>query len=566
MSKHGPIYIREGRDHATAGPVYHDGTYLYCNLIQSYGKSSSTKGSGYALTSTYTKALGVYADDNGTALGSSAVRAAQFRTLVTVSHSNEVSIFGSQSQLKIKPVASVTLTTGNRAGSWNYLEMAGTAGTTITLSGASKVSAGAFGMVDWDGVGSLTLSSGHYLAGFAALTNITKTGGTFTKTGKFCAYTAVNNSTTYYDKFRYGIYFPNSAVEIGMRIGDWVGSQASGSAILYSTDMNVDADGQLDVVGVFSESTTNLTSAYSAKAGRFRHLISAASDTVFSHETYGLVGQLVVKNGSLNHYHSGIMGTFETSTDCDIQTSYGVGAVTARPGGSGCTIESGGLLAGFLAVQNMSAYTATGTYAAFATHKTAAGAVWPTGLYIQSGSVTNGMNMTTVETGIKSTVSTYVGTQWGDSANHFIVNAAAPRNEIGSAGYFETDVTGTVAGTLYNFGSWVNMMASSSGGSNLICAQDNGIWVSATGTPMATTATAIIGMRMEYVAEGGGDPGALYLFSTNISDNRLTAMFHVNAAIDLNWSSGAGSAGAGKIPLFRDVTAGQTWYVSVYTS
>jgi hypothetical protein len=153
----------------------------------------------------------------------------------------------------------------------------------------------------------------------------------------------------------------------------------------------------------------------------------------------------------------------------------------------------------------------------------------------------------------------------GYSGMRSVVTAAAAANAYGTAGYFETTLTGTVAGTVYGFGSWINMAASSVGGSNLICAQDNGIYVETTGTPMSA-ATAIIGMRMEYVAAGGEDPGALYLFSTNIYANALTAMFHVNAKADLTWVTGAKSGGVANIPLFRDVSAGATWYVNIYSS
>ena len=142
-------------------------------------------------------------------------------------------------------------------------------------------------------------------------------------------------------------------------------------------------------------------------------------------------------------------------------------------------------------------------------------------------------------------------------------NIAAPNLGDGY-GAVEIDLTasGTVAGTVAALSTWVNLAASSSGGGQLICAQNNGIYVSATGTPMSAS-TAIIGMRMQYVAEGGGNPGALYLFSTNIYDNALTAMFHVNAAADLSKTT-VKSTNAGSIPLFRDISAGKTWYVNVY--
>ena len=181
--------------------------YLYL------GASANVYGSGYALTSSLTKAVGIYADDAGTLYGAGAVRAGVFRNLVTISHSNETSIFGVQGQLKIKAPLDCVLTTGNRAGSWNYLEIGGTLTKTVTLSGTNKATAGSFAMVDWDGVGALTISSGHVLAGYAALTNITKTGGAFTQTGKFAAFATLNNASASYTAFGAGVHFgPNSVV------------------------------------------------------------------------------------------------------------------------------------------------------------------------------------------------------------------------------------------------------------------------------------------------------------------------------------------------------------------
>jgi hypothetical protein len=188
--------------------------------VWTIGSNSSAAGSGFALTASATACLKVYCDDAGTLYGEAAVRNAVFRNLITVSHSNETSIFGGQGQLKIKPVDSVTLTTGNRAGWWNYLEMAGTTGKTITLSGANKVTAGSFAMVDWDGTGALTLSSGHVLAGFAALTNVTKTGGTFTQTGMFAGFALVNNTTASYSEFNAGVFFGAKSVVVPFAFTD----------------------------------------------------------------------------------------------------------------------------------------------------------------------------------------------------------------------------------------------------------------------------------------------------------------------------------------------------------
>lgn len=134
-------------------------------------------------------------------------------------------------------------------------------------------------------------------------------------------------------------------------------------------------------------------------------------------------------------------------------------------------------------------------------------------------------------------------------------------------GSVEIDLTctGTLGGTVAATSTWVNMGSGSVGGGNRVCVRSDGIYVPASGTPMSS-ATAIIGGRLSYIAEGGGNPGKLYLFETNISDNQLTSIFACNAAVDYRWTTGAKSGTAGNIPLFKDESAGVTWYVNVYSS
>jgi hypothetical protein len=329
-------------------------------------------------------------------------------------------------------------------------------------------------------------------------------------------------------------------------VGDYAASYASGSAMVFSAS-------NTGIVKIYGESTSDLTASYNCRTIVGRHLVVCGSDTVINHETYGIIGQLCVKYGSLNHYHGGVMGTVECDTDMDIQTSYGVGAVVARTGGATATIESGGLLAGFLAVQNMTAYTATGTMAAFATKKTAAGAVWPIGLYMACGDVTTAIDVTCAAIGASGRIAKLYG-------------SCAAGNMGDGYGAVEIDLTlsGTVAGMVAASSTWVEVTgASVTAGSQTVCVRNDGIYVTATGTPMAS-ATAIIGGRLQYVAAGGGNPGALYLWQTNISDNALTAMFSVNALVDLGGSDGAASSGAHKIPF---VKIGSTvYYVNMYTS
>ena len=147
----------------------------------------------------------------------------------------------------------------------------------------------------------------------------------------------------------------------------------------------------------------------------------------------------------------------------------------------------------------------------------------------------------------------------------FTGSVAAP-NQGDGYGVFEVDVTasGTFAGTTNAFSSWLNVAASAVPGGNLICAQNNGIYLP-TGIT-ASSAKMVMGMRMHYVADDGANPGSLYCFSTNIYSNVLTAIFDVNAIVDLGGSTGAQTGNDYKIPLLKDASAGVTWYVNVYHS
>lgn len=345
-----------------------------------------------------------------------------------------------------------------------------------------------------------------------------------------------------------------------LRIGNWKAAQAAGEAAVFAATMDLNVDGQLDIMAVFGESIADLTSAYSAKAGRFRHLITFDADTVVNHETYGLVGQLVAKNASLNHYHAGLMGTVEASTDVDIQTSFGVAGVLARLGGSACTVETGGVLAGFLALQHMSAFTASaGKMAAFASGKTAVGIAWPIGILIPSGSVNKVADITAVNDGFYVTVTALTAGD-GYSGIRSVVTAANPNNSYGLSGYFEATVSGTQAASfVYGLGSWINVADSMIGGgaSKYLCAQDNGIYM---GSPGEFANTRVVfGLRAEMI----GDPGDTKLFPFSINcPTAITALFDVGDMTQMG-AKGTGVSAAQYVPIFRQ-DDGTLKYILLY--
>lgn len=147
----------------------------------------------------------------------------------------------------------------------------------------------------------------------------------------------------------------------------------------------------------------------------------------------------------------------------------------------------------------------------------------------------------------------------------FSGTVAAPNHGDGY-GAVEIDITssGSVAGTTAASSTWLNFAAASVPGANMICVQNNGIYLP-TGIT-ASSAKMIMGMRMQYVADDGANPGSLFLFSTNIFSNVLTALLDVNAIVDLGGSTGAQTGNDYKIPLLKDASAGVTWYVNVYHS
>jgi len=144
----------------------------------------------------------------------------------------------------------------------------------------------------------------------------------------------------------------------------------------------------------------------------------------------------------------------------------------------------------------------------------------------------------------------------------FNATIGVAKNELGVAAYCETHINGALSGTTYGFGSWLNLDAGAVTGANILTPQDNGIYDA--GSATLTNTKVIMGMRMEAIL--ASTPGSIFLFSTNIYAQVLTALFDINAIGDVAWASGAASAGVGKVPLFKSASSGQLYYVNVYTS
>lgn len=147
----------------------------------------------------------------------------------------------------------------------------------------------------------------------------------------------------------------------------------------------------------------------------------------------------------------------------------------------------------------------------------------------------------------------------------FVGSIAAPAHADGY-GAVEIDITasGTFAGPYVAASStWVNVAAAAVPGGSIVTPHNDGIYLP-TGIT-ASSAKMIMGSRMQYVADDGANPGSLFLWSTNIYSNVLTAMFDVNAIADYGaTTTKSGSSIA--IPFIKDATAGTTYYVNIFSS
>ena len=141
--------------------------------------------------------------------------------------------------------------------------------------------------------------------------------------------------------------------------------------------------------------------------------------------------------------------------------------------------------------------------------------------------------------------------------------AAANMNDGYGVVEIDHTITGTMGATGFAnaFSSWVNIPSGTVGAGKYVCAQNNGIYEDAAAT--VTNAKLIFGMRAHKIV---ADTDSLsFPFSINTSNTAITALFDVPNTTDMGWTTGAGSAGGGKIPFMRDAN-GTILYVNTYTS
>ena len=506
----------------------------------------------YSATNTLVNALEVNSDFGGNASwGTRSNYVAGIRSSIvfgTAPGGNNTSAIGVLGMLNTNTVG---LRGGDKYGVRGHVDFWGSSTQTGTNYNVGALSA----YVEHEAT--TTIDAGAYLCGLCVyqVGSPTITAGVFPAGGLNPAIWIRANAAA--SAWQTGLYMPVNSVETGIRIGNWVAAGAAGSAIPFAAVQNVYSDGQLDLVAAFGESTSDLTGAYSAKVGRYRHVVTGSSTTI-DHETYGLVGQLVGKSVTLTHMHAGLMGTFEGNTTAVVcnssRFSVSHAAVLARVGGGGL-ITATTPLAGFLAFWNGAALV-TGTGAAFATSYLTA--PWVKGFYIPSGSVTTGIEMTSVAKGISSTVSTCGATANG---HEFYVTVANPNNQSGTSAYFDSTYTGATAGHCYGVGSWINAGASVFSASHIIVPFEGGVYTSGANS----NARIVFGGQFHAILNNA--PASLHAFRLNTATNSVTAIFAAASPQSVGYTAGSGTSGAqvGYIPI-ADIVGPGVVYIRVYSS
>jgi len=256
------------------------------------------------------------------------------------------------------------------------------------------------------------------------------------------------------DKWKYGLLVEGASATVGGLIGGFGSSAVTTSAIPFSTAQNIWSDGQLTTFEVHGSSASNLTGAYCAKVGRFRHVVTLAASGAVAHETYGLMGQCVVKEATLQHLHAGLIGTFEGHTSGVVSNgayAYSVAGVMARVGGGGA-ITATKPVCGMVSLWNGAALASGSSIGFGNAHLTTA---WTYGFANAVGSVVHDMKLQAEDAGSLPCV-IHSGSATDDSG---MVSDVGADNTIADGSLYISVVDG--AGKLFQKqnDTWVDLQA-----------------------------------------------------------------------------------------------------------
>jgi hypothetical protein len=561
MAYHGMIYIKEGSSFNN-GPVYHDGDTIKWGIKQSIGTfSSTTVGFGVPLTASLPVAFGIFADDNGAALGSGVLmRAIRGRTLLTYTGGN-----------REQEVASVIGQVVSYQGT-NRHNMCGVMGsyevnTSLTVDGQAWstdpwIQAAVIGRV---GAGSAitTINSNAVLAGVAAMSNTTSFAA---NNGWYTAFFAGKWSGT--TKWDYAF----AADPIGCNKGIHIGSVAStvGSAL---------ALGETYHTGNFfggDDNNTSVGSGTHLSTVRVRTLLTYTSGNR-EQEVSSLRGQLVSKSGTNRHNMCAVLGSYEVNTGLTVDgqapaTDPWVQAAVMGRVGAGTnitTVNANGRLSALAAMSGTVSFTAqNGVYAGLYVGHWATCTDFSHGVYVESDTTAVGVYVGDTTGNSIQVANTNLTAGDSYSGVRVAVTAAACTNAYGLAGYFDSTVTGTQAGHTYNLGSWINLDATFVDNAGLLVPYEGGIY-DAGGT--LTTARIVLS---QYQAILSSNPASLHVCRLNYNRgtgaDAITAIFTAANQGSIGYTAGAGTSGTqlGYIPIadIVGVNSGNPVYIRVYDS
>jgi len=305
------------------------------------GAQANVTASGFPLSSSLTRAVGVFSEDDGESIGGS-VRGVQSRLLLTVDQSGG-SIRALQGQLKL--ANGVDLTSGIYTALQGYVEMMGThsAKTGSTFSGVD---------VSAEIGTALTIDSGGEFFGL----HVETTGaGTITNNGT-CAAIGITKASNA-AKWPFAMYVPGTDVEEGIRIG--TSASAAGSGVTLSATHSA-------VVSLFGDD-----GGAAISSGTLTRIIRARLLQTYTagnreQESAAIIGQLVSKSGTNRHNMCGLMGSYEVNTGLTVggqvytTDSWIQAAVIGRVGAGSAitTIDTYGVLAGVAAMSNTTSFAA----------------------------------------------------------------------------------------------------------------------------------------------------------------------------------------------------------------
>lgn len=273
---------------------------------------------------------------------------------------------------------------------------------------------------------------------------------------------------------------------------------------------------------------------------------------------YGVCGaeiQLKIYGATINSWQASALWAQLESQDATTTFADGciASCVLANVGLTATTtIASGGVACGVCINSNTAAsgVTATGGfYGLYITQKTAGLLDFTSGIYGDNTAYT--------------TAFTTAGTFASASGRAGKLCGTVNNANYGDGYAFvesELTLTGTCAGHVAAFGSWINIITGTTG-AYMVCAQTNGVYEEATGT--LTNTTVIFGMRMQsLLAEA---PNESFPFSCVSNTNIITALFSCNAgSSDMGTVADVGADTGKVVPLYKETSTGTTYYVRLY--